>query len=633
MTLNSAPKSNSDEITSLLEYLVPLRRWWWLAVASTLVATLSMFGTTLMEAPQYQSRATVMVGAGVRDPNPNSGELYLAQQLVTTYVDLVQRASVRDPNPNSGELYLAQQLVTTYVDLVQRASVRDPAMAQLGMTWLPAYSARQVPGTQLMELTVIDTDPVRAQAVAQALIDQLIAISPEGAQEQNRADFVEGELDALQASITETKAEIERRQAELANMFSARQIADAQTQISALQAKLSSLQTNFTSLLATTQKGAVNQLTIIEPPAPGTPVSNNLLYKLLTAAAIGFLLAAGGAYLIEFLDKSLKNSDEVQRELGLATLGAIPDTAPATRPSLPTFNRRTARDKPSAPRPSPPALDPLVMLDPSHTAAAEAFRVLRTNLQFAAVAHPVRAVVVTSPLPSEGKSVISANLAVAVAQAGFRVVLLDCDLHRPRQHRIFGLGNGLGVSTALLGIDGVSLDEFLQAGPLPNLRVMTSGPLPPNPAEVLGSARMRAILDEIGHSADLVILDSPPASVLADAAVLSRQADGVLLVLHAGRTSRDVARRTVAALQQVQAHVLGVVLNRMPVRGSGYYYYHSYNYTYAKQYYRRDDSLAGGAIPVTPARPTTNGKSAPAGEPVRGIRVVGQREGDSSPHD
>ncbi len=592
MTLNTAPKSNNDEMTSLLEYLAPLRRWWWLAVASTLVATLSMFGTTLMEAPQYQSRATVMVGAGVRDPNPNSGELYLAQQLVTTYVDLVQRASVR-----------------------------DPAMAQLGMTWLPAYSARQVPGTQLMELTVIDTDPIRAQAVAQALIDQLIAISPEGAQEQSRAEFVEGELDALQASITETKAEIERRQAELANMFSARQIADAQTQISALQAKLSSLQTNFTSLLATTQKGAVNQLTIIEPPAPGTPVSNNLLYKLLTAAAIGFLLAAGGAYLIEFLDKSLKNSDEVQRELGLATLGAIPDTAPPARPTFPGFRRPSKRGAHSAnasgARPAPRAPD-LIMLDTGQTAAGEAFRVLRTNLQFAAVAHPVRAVVVTSPLPGEGKSIISANLAVAVAQAGFRVVLLDCDLHRPRQHRIFGLGNGLGVSTALLGIEGVSLDEFLQAGPLPNLRVMTSGPLPPNPAEVLGSARMRAILEEIGHSADLIILDSPPASVLADAAVLSRQVDGVLLALHAGRTSHDVARRTVAALQQVQAHVLGVVLNRMPVRGSGYYYYyHSYNYTYAKQYYRRDDSLAGGAIPVTPAVPATNGKAAPAGQPAR----------------
>ncbi|MCW5845074.1 MAG: polysaccharide biosynthesis tyrosine autokinase [Caldilinea sp.] len=592
MTLNTTPKSNNDEITSLLEYLVPLRRWWWLAVASTLVATLSMFGTTLMEPAQFQSRATVMVGAGVRDPNPNSGELYLAQQLVTTYVDLVQRASVR-----------------------------DPAMAQLGMTWLPAYSARQVPGTQLMELTVIDTDPLRAQAVAQALIDQLIAISPEGAQEQSRADFVEGELDALQASITETKAEIERRQGELANMFSARQIADAQTQISALQAKLSSLQTNFTSLLATTQKGAVNQLTVIEPPAPGTPVSNNLLYKLLTAAAIGFLLAAGGAYLIEFLDKSLKNSDEVQRELGLATLGAIPDTAPPARPTVPGFNRpskkgaRTANAP--APRPSPLAPAELVMLDLNHTAAAEAYRVLRTNLQFAAVAHPVRALVITSPLPSEGKSVVSANLAIAVAQAGFRVALLDCDLHRPRQHRIFGLGNGLGVSTALLGIEGVSLDDFLQQGPLPSLRVMTSGPLPPNPAEVLGSARMRTILDEVGRITDFVVIDSPPASVLADAAVLSRQADGVLLVLHAGRTSHDVARRTVAALQQVQAHVLGVVLNRMPVRGSGYYYYHSYNYTYAKQYYRRDDSLVGGAIPVTPPRPATNGKSAPAGEPAR----------------
>ena len=592
------PATTDGDLNNLMEYINPLRRWWWLVLASTLVATAAMLGATLTEPTQYSSRATVMIGA-----------------------------SIRDPNPNSGELYLAQQLVTTYVDLIQRASVREPAMAALGMTWLPEYTARQAPGTQLMEINVIDTDPVRVQAVGQALIDQLIALSPEGAQEQKRADFIEQELDALQASITETKTEIERRQEELASMFSARQIDEAQNQIDALQSKLSSLQSNFTALLSTTQKGAVNALTIIEPPSAGAPVSNNLLYKLLTAAAIGFVLAAGGAYLIEFLDKSFKNSDEIQQRLGLATLSAVPEVEPDKAKHKRKHRRKSKPDKGVegavsvthgatrrlASTPAPTDINPsLVMLQDNQSPVAEAFRVLRTNIQFAAVAHPVKSLVVSSALPSEGKSLVSANLAIAAAQAGNRVVIMDCDLHRPRQHHIFGLGNGLGVTTALLGIDGVALEQFMQPGPLPNLRVMTSGPLPPNAAEMLGSERMRSLIEQIGQQADLIIIDSPPASVLADTAVLSRQVDSVLLVLRAGHTNRDVIKRTVAALQQVQAHIVGVVLNRMPTRGHGYYYYHYYsyyNYDYARKYYRRDDQLTGGALPVTPARPSTNGKA------------------------
>lgn len=597
--------SDSDQ-NSLLEHLNPLWQWWWLLLASTLVATVSMAIATFFEPTQYSSRATMMVGA-----------------------------SIRDPNPNSGELYLAQQLVTTYVDLIQRASVREPAMATLGMDWLPEYSARQVPGTQLMELNVIDTDPVRAQAVGQALIDQLIVLSPQGAQEQKRADFIEQELDSLQASIIETKVEIERRQSELAAMFSARQIADAQNQIDALQSKLSTLQSNFTALLSTTQKGAVNTITVIEPPAVGKPVSNNLLYKLLMAAAVGFILAAGGAYLLEFLDKSFKNSDEVQQQLGLATLGAVPeiepDAANGKRKRWPTPKQnRGAASSVSAPpgvtrrlpsAPAPTAINPaLVMLQDNQSPAAEAFRVLRTNIQFAAVAHPVKSLVVSSALPAEGKSFVVANLAIATAQAGYRVVIMDCDLHRPRQHHIFGLGNGLGVTTALLGIEGVALEQFMQPGPLPNLRVMTSGPLPPNAAEMLGSARMSTLIELVAQQADMIVIDSPPASVLADAAVLSRQADGVLLVLHAGRTDRDVIKRTVAALQQVQAHIVGAVLNRMPARGRGYssyHYYYYYNHDYSRKYYRRDDQLVGGVLPVAPARPTSNGKApTPEGAPV-----------------
>jgi Mrp family chromosome partitioning ATPase len=179
--------------------------------------------------------------------------------------------------------------------------------------------------------------------------------------------------------------------------------------------------------------------------------------KLLTAAAIGLLLAAGAAYLIEYLDNSFKNSDEVQKQLELPTLAAIP-FLPEVKEGK--FNRP-------------------YMLQKSQSAPAESFRILRTNLQFAAVTRSLRRLLVTSALPGEGKSDICANLAVAVAQTGRRVIVIDGDLHRPRQHKLFGLVNNIGLTTALLD-DEVPPEQYVQRTSLPTLGVLTTGPLPPN---------------------------------------------------------------------------------------------------------------------------------------------------------
>lgn len=521
------------EQIDLRDYIIPLRRWWWLLLAATLIAMISSYVVTQFEPQRYESRATVMVGG-----------------------------TIRNPNPNGYEFFLAQQLVTTYTDLVQRTSVRNPTMKTLGLDWLPSYSARAVAGTQLMELKVIDTDPLRAKAVVDELMRQLILVSPAGAQEQSRNAFVDSELDALQAAIIETKAEIDRRQGDLANMFSARQIADAQSQIRALEDKLTSLQTNYTALLATTQKGAVNALTVVEQASMGAPIADQTIYKVLLAAAIGFMLAASGAYLIEYLDNTLKNTDEVKRRLGLSTLAAIPLLDNELKSS------------------------PAFMMQHSQTPPAEAFRVLRTNLRFTAAVHPIQTLAVTSALPGEGKSMISANLAVALAQSGTRVILIDADLHRPRQHRIFGLVNNTGLTSALLNEDA-DARQFLRSTQLPTLQVLTSGPLPPNAAELVGSQRMHRMIAALRQHADVIMIDTPPCTVVADAAVISTQVDGVMLVVEVGRTNRDVARRAVDALTQVEAHIVGAVLNRMPLTSSGYYYSH---YTYDRHYYRRDDA-------------------------------------------
>jgi succinoglycan biosynthesis transport protein ExoP len=524
----------------LRELIRPLRRWWWLIVAATVVAAVSSYFATRGQPPIYRTQATVMIGNAIENANPNSYDLYLTEQLANTYADIAKR------------------------DTLQEA-----VKAALGISWLPGYTARVVPNTQLIEFAVVDTDPQRAQVVANELVNQLIRLSPTGSaqQDQARTTFVNEQLNQLEIKIRETQDQITQKQDDLANMFSARQIADTQNQIAALQNKLATLQANYAALLSNTPKGAINAVNVVESATlPLKPIGPNKLATILLAIAIGFSLATAAAYLMDYLDDTLKNPDDVQRSLGLTTLGAVP-------------------------RMEGPA-EELAMLASSQSAATEAYRVLRTNLQFAAVGRPLRTLLVTSPAPSEGKSLTVANLAVALAQAGRRVIVVDTDLHRPRLHRLFGLRNNTGVTTALLQ-EQPSLDGLMQETAVSGLRVLTSGPLPPNPAELLGSSRMRDLVAELGEEADVLLFDSPPAVALSDAAILATQIDGVLLVLDASATRREVARRALEALQRVNAHIVGALLNRMPTHGAGYYYYYYY-YHYGYNY-GSDNGRDGGS--------------------------------------
>jgi non-specific protein-tyrosine kinase len=518
----------------LNEYIRPLRKWWWLILASVALAVLAAFLVVRRQPPIYNTRATVMVGNAIDNPNPSGYEFYLTQQLANTYADIATRANVR-------------------------AAVQE----SLGLTWSPTYTARVVPNTQLVEIIVTDADPARAQAVAQTVVTELSRLSPTGGsgREQGRQDFIESQLNELERSIKDTQAELTRRQDELGTLFSARQIADAQGNIQALQNKLGTLQANYSTLLSNTQAGALNAINIIEQPAlPGSPIGPNRMATILMAGAIGLLLAVAAAYLLEYLDDTLKNPDEVKKSLGVTTLGAVPRVEGVT-----------------------PGNE-LAILNNSQSSAAEAYRVLRTNLQFAAVDHPLRVLLVTSPAPSEGKSMTIANLAAAISQTGQQVIVVDTDLHRPRLHRVFGLRNNIGVTTALLQ-EHPNVEGLLQTTAIPGLRVLTAGPLPPNPAELLGSHRMAELLEVLKAEADAVLLDSPPVTALSDTAILSTQVDGVLLVVDAGATRKETARRAVEALTRVKAHIVGVLLNRMPTQGGGgYYYYYQYG-----EYYRTGD--------------------------------------------
>jgi capsular exopolysaccharide synthesis family protein len=200
---------------------------------------------------------------------------------------------------------------------------------------------------------------------------------------------------------------------------------------------------------------------------------------------------------------------------------------------------------------------------------------IRSNLQFAAIDGAAKTILVTSPSPGEGKSTTAANLGVVMAQAGLRAIVVDADLRRPTQHQIFGLVN-MGGLTDLLTSPELEIEGYLRDSGVENLQVLTSGFLPPNPSELLGSGRMRQLLSSLQEIADVVIFDSPPAAAFADSVVLSNRVDGVLLVTQAGKTRRDVARQAVSNLQQAGANLFGAVLNRVSRRSEGRYYHRYY---------------------------------------------------------
>ena len=212
-----------------------------------------------------------------------------------------------------------------------------------------------------------------------------------------------------------------------------------------------------------------------------------------------------------------------------------------------------------------------MMLSTTPNPAAESYRMLRTNLQFASVDRPLKMLLITSPAPGEGKSLTAANLAAAYTRAGKRVVLVDADLHRPSQQRFFRLRNNVGLTLALFD-DKMGLEGLMQDSGLPGLRIMTTGPLPPNPAELLGSRRMQEILGRLRDQADIVIIDSPPVSAVSDALILASQADGVLLIVKSGKTSRTVAKKALSTLRQAKTQLVGAVYNGISAQDSDYTY-------------------------------------------------------------
>ena len=519
----------------LRQYVRILWKWLWLLALSTAVAAVFSYWATIQQPKTYRSKTTLMVGQFIQNPNPQAADIYTTQRLALTYIQIVNRGPV------------------------MKATVGALGTDIPWQSLAARTNAQVIADTQLLEINVLDTDPQRAKILADEVAHQLILQSPtkpQGEQAEHQ-EFVAGQLQDLEQKIKDTKESITKLQQDMALENSARSIQDTQNQIAALQGKINLWQQTYAQLLVFLQGGSTNFLSIVEPASlPTSPVGPRVLWNVTLAAALGLALAVGAAFLLEYLDDTIKTGDDVQRALGLPTLGAI--------------SRMQEIEKPA---------DNLITVHHPRSQISEAYRILRTNLQFSSLSNPSASLLVTSASPTEGKTTTAANLAVAMAQAGKRVILVDSDLRRPSLHKLFEIPIAPGLTNLLVDQD-LDPEDVLAPSGVEGLSVLPSGPIPPNPAELLATPHMLELMERLTNQSDMVVCDSPPLLAVADSSILATEVGGTLLVINAGRTRTDHCRRAGETLEKVGARILGVALNKLSGKaGEGYYYY----------YYARDD--------------------------------------------
>jgi non-specific protein-tyrosine kinase len=290
-----------------------------------------------------------------------------------------------------------------------------------------------------------------------------------------------------------------------------------------------------------------DMVTVVEHALPGREAGYDIPIVIALGAIVGMMVGVGVVFLLENLRDTVTSPEEVEQLTGVSTLGVIGVIQVATH------------------------ADALITVTRPRSPIAEAYRVLRANVEFSAINEPFRTVVVTSGTPSEGKTTTVANLATAFAQAGKRIILVDTDLRHPTLHKLFQQTNRRGVTTALA--EGGISNHLVPTG-MKNLYLMPSGPLPPNPAELLGAPRMAQLIEVLKAHADLVFFDSPPVLAVADATILSRACDATLLVVLNNSTRAGSLVRSRDQLTQAGGNLMGTVLNRMAHSGDGYYYYY-----------------------------------------------------------
>jgi polysaccharide biosynthesis transport protein len=334
-----------------------------------------------------------------------------------------------------------------------------------------------------------------------------------------------------------------------------------------------------------------NNIRLVDvPKEPKYAIAPRVATNVGTALLIGLVLGIALALVREQLDNTLKTPEDVEQRLKVTFLGLLPDTVSDDEGERSKKDRKRGRSR-RVKSELPPEL--LVHERPM-SGMAEAARALRTNLLFMNPDQPYRRILVTSAAPSEGKTTVAVSVAISLAQGGQRVCIVDCDLRRPRLHRIFDRAGDVGLMNVILG--EATIDEVAKPTLVPNLYCIPCGPIPPSSADVVASERFRRVLDQLGEQFDRVVLDSPPAIAVTDSAIVSTLVDAVVFVVRAFKTSTALCRSGLRTLQDVDAPIAGVVLNAVNLNRHEYNYYHYY-------YYKREGAygpLPGVATTATP---------------------------------
>lgn len=514
----------------LRRYASLLRRWLWLIILFSGMAAGSAFIVSSLTTPVYEATTTLLINQA-----PSTGA-----------------------SPDYNSLLTSERLAKTYRELLTKRPVLQKVIASLNITMTESQLAKNIKvqtvrDTQLLTLSVDDTDARRAILIANqigkefSLQNQDLQTSRYSATKKS----LEDELAKIQSDISRTETSL----AAIKSPTTPEQVSEQ----SGLQAQLAQFRNSYSTLLKSfedvrlAEAQSVSNLTTVEEAQSAPRIKPNTISSIILATFIGLLLAFGIVFLVEYLDDSVKNTEQIEQIVGASTLGVISRIRDTDRP-----NRLVTLVKASSP-------------------VAEAYRVLRANIEFSEVDHNIQTLLITSSNSGEGKSTTAANLAVAMAQTGKSVILVDTDLRRPSLHKFFQQANIRGVTSFLLEHDSTASDHFMSSG-IPNLSLLATGPIPPNPAELIGSQRMADLVTQLKTMADIVVFDSSPLLPVADPTLLARLCDASLIVISSGTTRTGTLKKAVLQLSQSGTRVLGGVLNRVSTYHSSYYYYQS-NYS------------------------------------------------------
>lgn len=498
----------------LSTYLSVLRRRKWVVILSVLLGLAIAAALTFLSTPQYVASTTVRVltiGGG----------------------------SVTAARP---DITYTERLVNTYSRIITGNKVRNQIKDQLGLETLPIISVQSIPGTELIRIVAEATDPEDARDIANTAAQVLV--------DQNREFYSGGGGQTLQEILSERldEAELALNEARASYENALEALPPDETVVAAAREALDLRDRTYTSLLTQYEEARLeealrsNAISIVEEAnAPNRPAKPRRLVNMALGLAVGLVSGVALALLAENLDTTLYTPEQIENATQMETIGQIP----------------TSKEDLAIAR-----------LGAGHYPQLESFRRLRTNI-LASVGGP-QVALLTSAKRGEGKSTVAANLAVTIAQSGREVVVVDCDLRLPTVHKLFDLPNKRGLTNILAG--EAQLDESIQYSAFPRVQVVTSGPLPPNPTELLGSQRMLDLLESLKTQFDFIILDTPALLSVADAAVLAPAVDNVILVVAQSQTRRGDVQTVRRQLSNVRVKSMEVVVNRAEPNGSYAYY-------------------------------------------------------------